>query len=236
MREKKILYLEVSKQIKQDIIEGKYPLDTMIPTENELVEQFNVSKITIRKAVQLLVDDGYVKKQSGRGTIVLSNRPFNIMNRAQSYTSLLNQKGKRVETEFLSIKEVDETDAEVEHVRFVPGLKYKLTRRYLIDGEESILFYYIVSVPDESLINEIKKDKDFSLYSFLASKERYIASIKDAFKVVKADNEIMKKLSSAIPYVLERTRYSYDRNGKVIEKAISYYNTDSNAYEIEYQV
>ena len=37
-----------------------------MPTENELSEQYNVSKITIRKAIQTLSDEGYVKKGTGK--------------------------------------------------------------------------------------------------------------------------------------------------------------------------
>lgn len=233
MKGKKILYQEVSNQLKQDIINGKYPLGTMIPTENELVEQYNVSKITIRKAVQLLVDDGYVQKQSGKGTIVLSNRPFNIMSRAQSYTSLLDQEGKKVDTEVLKIEEVEESSSLVE---FVAGKKYRITRKYLIDGEEAILFYYTVSVPDDSIVQEIKQEQDFSLYSFLASKDRFISSINDAFEVVEVTPEIEKIISPEKSYVLKRIRHSYDDNGKVIEETISYYDTTVHSYEIDYQV
>lgn len=108
MRGKKILYQEVSNTLKNRIISGEYEIDTMLPTENELVDEFEVSKITVRRAVQLLVDDGYVQKQSGKGTVVLSNRAFNYMNRAQSFTSLLTQKGKSVENEIISIEKMDD--------------------------------------------------------------------------------------------------------------------------------
>src|SRR5699024_8529985 len=110
MRTKKILYQEVSNTLKNRIISGKYEIDTMLPMENELVDEFKVSKITVRKAVQLLEDDCYVQKQSGKATIVLSNKTFNYMSRAQSFTSLLTKKGKKVENEFISIKKIEDTD------------------------------------------------------------------------------------------------------------------------------
>ena len=53
MRRKSVLYLEVADQIKEDILSGKYPVGTFLPTETELEEMFNVSKITIRRAIEM---------------------------------------------------------------------------------------------------------------------------------------------------------------------------------------
>ncbi|MDU1887944.1 MAG: winged helix-turn-helix domain-containing protein, partial [Enterococcus faecalis] len=53
MRRKSVLYLEVADQIKEDILSGNYPVGTFLPTETELEEMFNVSKITIRRAIEM---------------------------------------------------------------------------------------------------------------------------------------------------------------------------------------
>lgn len=234
MKGKTILYQEVSNSIKQHIIDGTYPLGSMLPTENELVELYGVSKITVRKAVQLLVDDGYVRKQSGKGTFILSNRPFNIMNRAQSYTSLLNQAGKKVETEILEVRELKETSASTSN--FVYHNVYEIIRKYRIDDKDSILFKYTVSLPDNTIFDEVNEGKEFSLYSFLSSKGLFVSSIKDSFVVEKADESIVELLKLKLPYVLKRTRHSFNERGKLIEETVSYYDTESQSYELEYQV
>ncbi|MGC3648838.1 GntR family transcriptional regulator, partial [Enterococcus faecium] len=60
-----------------------------LPTESELEELFQVSKISVRKAIELLPSDEYVAKKSGRGTTVLSNRPFNRLSKAGSFRHIL---------------------------------------------------------------------------------------------------------------------------------------------------
>ena len=45
------LYMEVYKKIKEDIILGKYPAGSLLPTEMELADAFFVSRITIQKAM-----------------------------------------------------------------------------------------------------------------------------------------------------------------------------------------
>ncbi len=64
------LYIEIYDKLKQDIIAGKYPPGTMLPTEMELAEMFYVSRITVQKAMQLLRKDGFISRTAGRGTFV----------------------------------------------------------------------------------------------------------------------------------------------------------------------
>ncbi len=64
------LYSEVYNQLKQDILEGKYPPGSMLPTELELTETFYVSRITVQKAMQMLRKEGYISRIAGRGTFV----------------------------------------------------------------------------------------------------------------------------------------------------------------------
>ena len=70
MKAKGPLYIEVAESIKSAILNGVYPVGTQIPTENELEQTFNVSKITVRKAIEILSNEGYVEKKSGKGTTV----------------------------------------------------------------------------------------------------------------------------------------------------------------------
>ena len=91
MKRTRVLYLEVADKIKEDIFfrERRYPVGSMLPTENELEELFQVSKITVRKAIELLATDEYVEKKVVEGTTVLSNRPYNRLSKAESFTQIL---------------------------------------------------------------------------------------------------------------------------------------------------
>lgn len=68
----KHLYEQVYADIKKDIISGKYKTGDRIPSEKELANSFNVSTITIRKALELLVNEGFLLRKRGIGTIVKS--------------------------------------------------------------------------------------------------------------------------------------------------------------------
>lgn len=57
------LYLQVQEILKKRIISGVYPKHSLIPSELELKEEFDVSLITIRRAVEELSKQGYVEKK-----------------------------------------------------------------------------------------------------------------------------------------------------------------------------
>jgi DNA-binding GntR family transcriptional regulator len=73
------LYRRVVQTLKQEIVNGVYPVDSQLPTENALQARFGVSRHTVREAVRELRDAGLVASRQGFGTTVLrpgSPRPY----------------------------------------------------------------------------------------------------------------------------------------------------------------
>lgn len=60
------LYVMLSQGIK----DGTYPPGVLLPSEKSLTETYKVSRVTVRRALDHLVEEGLVTKQQGRGTIV----------------------------------------------------------------------------------------------------------------------------------------------------------------------
>src|SRR5690625_3546782 len=97
------------KQVKQKMIKeiNQYmKAGDLIPTESELEEKFNVSRITVRKAIDELVEEGYVEKIQGKGTFVLSTKIVQDANSITSWTEEMLLKGKNPETKSLKMYEV----------------------------------------------------------------------------------------------------------------------------------
>ena len=63
-------YRQIAAIIKRSILSGKYPPDTRIPTESELVETYEVARSTARRAVAALREEGLVYTVPARGTYV----------------------------------------------------------------------------------------------------------------------------------------------------------------------
>jgi DNA-binding GntR family transcriptional regulator len=66
------IYLRIAGELKQAIVDGRYPLGSRLPTELELCEQFGVSRFTAREAVRLLSTAGLVTRRQRIGTVVIA--------------------------------------------------------------------------------------------------------------------------------------------------------------------
>ena len=64
------LYMQLMHVIKEQIHNGTYLEGEQIPTEGELSKMYNISRITIRRAIEELCQQGYLKKIQGKGTFV----------------------------------------------------------------------------------------------------------------------------------------------------------------------
>ncbi|WP_179088007.1 GntR family transcriptional regulator [Paenibacillus sp. FSL R7-0273] len=67
---KKPLYQKIYQQIKEDIQNGKYKPGEQIPTEKELMELFEVSRLTAKNAMNLMAEEGWINRVSGKGSFV----------------------------------------------------------------------------------------------------------------------------------------------------------------------
>lgn len=65
------LYLQVARTLREDIVNGSYPVGSQLPTEEELRARFSVSRFTVREALRRLRDDGLVASRQGAGTVVV---------------------------------------------------------------------------------------------------------------------------------------------------------------------
>ena len=66
------LYRNISDDIRNAILTGRYSADDMIPSENELAAKYATSRVTVRKALRILENEGLIKPLRGKGYIVLS--------------------------------------------------------------------------------------------------------------------------------------------------------------------
>ena len=70
MSKKKPLYSAIVDDLQKRIAEGEYQPGENLPTESELCEQYNVSRITVRKALQILSEAGVIETRKGKGSFV----------------------------------------------------------------------------------------------------------------------------------------------------------------------
>jgi DNA-binding GntR family transcriptional regulator len=79
-------YAQIQKSLEQRLIDGIYPIGSLMPSEQELSQEFNSSRTTIREALRYLRERGYVERRQGVGTRVISDTTRSTF--FQSFSSL----------------------------------------------------------------------------------------------------------------------------------------------------
>ncbi|MBP3637672.1 MAG: GntR family transcriptional regulator [Clostridia bacterium] len=64
------LYRQLMRKLRADIASGVYPVHSRIPSEQELCDKYQVSRVTVRKALAELTQEGLLNRQQGKGTFV----------------------------------------------------------------------------------------------------------------------------------------------------------------------
>ena len=101
----RVIYNAILKKINK----GKYSKGSAIPSENELARMFGVSRMTARKSVDLLVAEGYLLREKGRGTFPTGRSP--AVQEELSLSGRLAAQDRRVYSEVLAFKTTLETSA-----------------------------------------------------------------------------------------------------------------------------
>lgn len=98
-------YLEVAAIINQRIKDGTYQARSALPDQESLAQEFGVSRLTVKKALDGLERKGLVYKQSGLGTFVAGDIPIQTAQDAPAnmFVGLQNQyQDKKVTSKILS--------------------------------------------------------------------------------------------------------------------------------------
>lgn len=68
------VYLQLREIVRNKIEEGEYPPGSAIPSENDLAGIYGISRITVRSAVDALVNEGLLRRVQGKGVFVVGNK------------------------------------------------------------------------------------------------------------------------------------------------------------------
>ena len=231
-RKKGPMYLQIKEILKDRILHGVYAIHTNIPSEPQLEEEFNVSKITIRNAIKELVQEGYLEKKSGKGTKVIANVSSAKLSKGKRFTELLVEEGHHITKKVLNINRA-ELSPDSELYSLFGSHCVQIERLYLLDNEPYIHFthYILLDISEEEL-----EDVNFgSLYRFLEEQNIRLESFRDEFAVSIAPSHVSDRLNVERDTVmLKRIRRSSDDEGNVLEYSVGYYNTGKQNYIVNY--
>ena len=144
-------YIRIHDKIKADVDDGTWKIGQRLPSERDLCDTFDVSRMTVRQAITLLVDEGILERKPGSGTFVASSRVKEKMRGTTSFTEIVKSQGKKPSSELISDKRVHPNEFEIKnlakHLKVKTGdALLSLTQiSFLQDGQafEYVRSYYV---------------------------------------------------------------------------------------------
>lgn len=132
------LYQQLSDEIKAQIKGGKLKPGDRLMTEAELSQEYEVSRITVRKAIELLVDDGYVIRKQGIGTFIAEKKLRRVVdsdNLVRSFSEASRLSGQEPSSELISLEWILPDASVMHHLHVEEEEKVlKIVRLRKIDG------------------------------------------------------------------------------------------------------
>lgn len=100
------LYGQIKDMLRKKILDGSYPPHSKLPSESELMETFDVSRITARQAINDLKKEGLVFTIQGKGSFVTKPKAVQDLARLEGFAEAMNSKGYETYSRLISAKEV----------------------------------------------------------------------------------------------------------------------------------
>ena len=134
------LYQQLMTRLKNDILAGVYPAGGRIPSEEVLCNTYFVSRVTVRKALLDLVQEGLLVRRQGKGTFVADKRLQRDLQHITSFSAACQMNGSIASSKILSIDFVPAHAEDVERLN-VPAEEsvLEICRVRLCDGEPVML-------------------------------------------------------------------------------------------------
>ena len=191
---KEKLYVQIYSIIHEKIESGEWPSGEQIPPEDELCRIYDVSKVTVREAVQELVREGYLARHQGKGTFVTYSVPhLGIVMRTRLSEDIFGEEVKaRKEVLERGFRKV--TDDIKKILMAEDADIYYILSRKVVDGE---LFNEEVFVPSFILPGvETEKVSEKSLYDVIEEKgAKKIFRVIQTMEIVKLQGDTAASLN-----------------------------------------
>lgn len=190
------LYYQLKQILLEGIEDGLYPIGGLLPPEMELMKELQVSRATVRRAMQELEHDGYIQRISGKGTFVLRTKLKRGLSQLTSFTEDMEEQGKSVTSKLLAYGQKIPPAKVLNLLGIRPDspLPY-VYRLRLADNIPIALNISYLNLPEGIQITETEIREVASLFSLLKDKGIHMVETDKTIESIAANEEHAKYLN-----------------------------------------
>ena len=227
------IYYQLKTLIHNRISTGEYPVGTRLPSERELCEIYEISRMTVRQAINDLVNEGRLMREQGRGTFVAKPKIEQGLFSLSSFTEEMKRRNMIPGAKLLDFRVTTAEGRAAERLGVIEGEQiHEITRLRLADSEPMAIeishlpLRYVPSLPSDTVaagsLYEILRSRGIHMTYAEQTLEASLAKAKEA--------EILQVKPKAPVLLMERTTYM--PNGQAVEYVKSIYRADRYRFSI----
>lgn len=227
------LYCQLMDIIIEQIETGKLAENDKLPSERELCERYNISRATVRQAIQELEKEGYIYKQHGKGTFVSPQKFRQDLLKFYSFTEEMKKLGKVPSSKVIDFQIIHCDEKIAKKINKKIGERvYKFTRLRLADGEPMML--ETSYVPYDRFPNITKFDlENEAMYDIFTKRFNAVFTMaEESFQPVltrENEAELLGSKKGSPGMMIERITYEGDQ---IIEYTVGIARGDRFKYRV----
>jgi len=227
------LYQQLQRALRNAIEKRILGADDALPAERELAEELSISRITVRKAIDGLVDEGLLTRRQGSGTFVAARVEKNF-SKLTSFSEDMRARGRKPHSVWMSRAAGTVTPEESMTLRSSPGtpvLRFHRIR-YADDAPMAIEYATIlasclpsINAVETSLYEALEKTGNRPVRAL--QRLRAVLFTKDQAKLLRAQEKDAGLLVERVGFI---------KDGSAIEFSQSYYRGDTYDFVAELSI
>lgn len=226
-------YPEIKKYILEQIDNGNFKEDVMLPSEKKFTELFNVSRMTVRRAFDDLIQDGVLIRKPGSGLFLAKKKMSRSMNQISvSKDEQMHKIFKQLTVKVLEVKVIDDNYIAKEYFNLEQEKIIRVKRVQLGDGQPIV--YEKIYLPLK-YFTIVKKEECYQSFENVIKKHFLIKQQELSNQIIVEAKVATKKMSTLLQIpinspVLQLRIIAKDCNDKVYYYGINSYPGDQFIY------
>ena len=226
-------YIRIHDAIKKEIDGGVWEIGQRLPSERDLADDYEVSRMTLRQAITLLVEEGILERRVGSGTYVASHRVQEKMRGTTSFTEIVRSQGKTPSSQLISYQRKPANETEIQQLQLkATDTVVRMERVRFADNVP--LVFEVASIPEKLIQSFNQEDITEHFFQTLTDNGYEIGKSQQTIYAKNASERVANYLKVPKNHaVLALTQVSYFTDGRPFEYVHSQYVGDRFEFYLE---
>ncbi|MEH7238757.1 GntR family transcriptional regulator [Bacillus sp. JJ1562] len=227
------IYFQIEQRIREKIEKKELNPGDMIPSEREFAEKYQISRMTVRHAINNLVNEGYLQRVRGKGTFVAVKKFEKNIQKLTSFSEDMRSRGLEPGTKVLSFVLIEADSLIASQLKVEKGARVYQIERLRIADKQPIAFE--VFYMSEDLVPGVTREvAEHSIFRYVEEIGLHITSGVQELEATTAHKREASVLGIKVGApVLYIQQISYLEDQQPLEFVKSYYRADRYKYKVE---